>query len=200
MICTKEVYDNLLKFYYDNKSRLKELGREDVFLRCMFLLKNIEWHKDLITSIQVNITNKVTKDILEVITHDDLESDYEEIVLYCVISHGDYEEYLELRLHEEPHYDGYCDCTPSMEGYYEEHACCGRGCDYQEPTLVPHYLDYGYKVSEYREYMYFDFLREIHGQEALVKNNNRVRLLNLVSDLERELEKAKKELKETIDK
>lgn len=31
MICTKEVYDNLLKFYHDNKSRLKELGERRRF-------------------------------------------------------------------------------------------------------------------------------------------------------------------------
>lgn len=161
----------------------------------MFLLKNIEWHKNLITSIQVNIINKVTKDILKVINPYDLDSYNEEIVLDCIISNEDCEDYLELRLREEPHYDGYCDCTPDMEGYYEEHECCGRGCDYHEPTLVPHYSDYGYKVSGYREYMYFDFLSEIHGQQTLIKNNNRAKLLNHISYLEKALEEAKKRIK-----
>lgn len=200
MICTKGVYDELLNFYYKNKDTLESLNRADRFLRCLFLLKNIEWDKGLITSIQVRVEYRICKDIMDFINFSDVFYESGEIVLDCIISHENRDENLYLYLHELPHYNGYCDCTPDMGGYYEEHGCCGKGCDYHEPTLTLYYDGFGYTVQGYMEYMYFDFLREIHGQEDLINNRNRAELLNHISNLERELEIAKKELKEIIDK
>jgi hypothetical protein len=41
----------------------------------------------------------------------------------------------ELELVDEPHYDGYCECTSLMKDYNEKHDCCGTSCDWSKPAI-----------------------------------------------------------------
>lgn len=198
MLCTKECYDKLVDFYFKNIKSLHERNLSDVYERVLFLIKNIEYKS--IIDIQIEHETISSRNITSIY---DVANTYENIVLTCydLIKDEYGDEYpnfaMTLILKSEEHYKGFCECSPTDKGYYVEHDCCGIRCDYSEYYFVVNHNNGGeLRVENYKEYMFFDFLRELKGKKSLIEdskiNEIKAKIQNyytIIDSLNSELEK-----------
>jgi hypothetical protein len=77
---------------------------------------------------------------------------------------------------------GYCQCTPDMEGYNEEHECCGCGCDWYAPSFsIEKVTTVGYGVWEGQERDYWDYKKKFLTNEQ----NNKEELVKILKEQEK---------------
>ena len=98
-------------------------------------------------------------------------------------------------------YKGFCECEPGMDGFNEEHQCCGHDCDWEIPAIKidemitnPTYMWEG-DQSTYWEFEK-EFLKEHKEQEILLINDLLEEAEDDLASANAEVEKLKRRKEE----